>query len=209
MPDGARPPRLVVDGVEPVASRGLAGVREKVDRDLAAPYLALLGTIMGLIVLAGVTGAQSAVDTVVFVLLAGAVGAVVIVLPALVARLGEPPERRRRGRARPLDIVSLAISSERITVARSTVSGLDVDDRLRPRLREDVGVLLAARLGLHLDDPDDADAIRAVIGEPAWELIRPDRPAREAWQSMRRTELEAVIGGCLAAVDGTTARSTT
>lgn len=50
----------------------------------------------------------------------------------------------------------------------------DVHYRLRPALIELAGGLLASRRGIDLArDPERA---RAVLGDEAWELIRPDRP---------------------------------
>ena len=84
----------VVDGVEPVSESGFAGLQSNVDTQLAWPYIRLLLVVVGLIVVAGVSGAHPFWDTVVFCLLATAVTAVVILLPALVRRMGLQPEGR-------------------------------------------------------------------------------------------------------------------
>lgn len=191
----------VVSGVVPRGVSGLAGVRELIDRSLAGPYLLLLVTVIGLIALAGLTGAQEPSDTIVFIAFVLAGGAVVIVLPALVRRLGEQPEPRHRPSRDPLDVVSLGISTERLILARSRMSGMDVDDRLRTRLREDLGIVLAARHGLDIDDSDDTDAIVAIVGADTWEIMRLDREPRPAWAALRRDDTQRLLERCLAAID--------
>lgn len=60
-------------------------------------------------------------------------------------------------------------------VGLATASAFDVHYRLRPVLREIAGGLLAARRGVDLDgQPEQA---RALLGDEAWELLRPDREA--------------------------------
>jgi len=192
----------VVDGVEPVSESGFAGLQSNVDTQLAWPYIRLLLVVVALIVVAGFSGAQSFWDTIVFSLLAVAVTAVIILLPALVRRMGEQPEGRAGATTDPLDMVSLSISSDRLLVARSRRTGLDVDDRLRPRLRNDLDILLKTRHGLDLDHPEHADRIEAVIGAEAWRLIRLDREPTPAWAGIRYQELEVVLLGCLEAAAG-------
>ena len=51
---------------------------------------------------------------------------------------------------------------------------VDLHRRLRPILREVAGQRLAARHGIELDQRPEA--ARALLGEEAWELVRPDRP---------------------------------
>jgi hypothetical protein len=58
-------------------------------------------------------------------------------------------------------------------VLLSAANAFDLHYRLRPILREIAAQRLATRRGLSLDG-DTADA-RAVVGETAWELVRPDR----------------------------------
>ena len=203
-------PRLtgftVVDGVEPISEAGFAGVHKKVDTNLAGPYLRLLVIVLALIITAGFSGPQSMQDTVVFSVLAVVVTAVIILLPALVRRMGEQPEGRAQKPGINLDIVSLSISSERLVVARARRSGLDIDDRLRPRLRQDLEVLLRARYGLDLDNPRHGDRITSIIGEDAYHIVRMDRAPTPVWDGMRRGELDQVLQGCLrAAVDPTNA----
>jgi hypothetical protein len=55
------------------------------------------------------------------------------------------------------------------------ISGaFDLHFHLRPRLRGLAGDLLAGRRGISLED--DPAGARRLIGEQAWELVRPDRP---------------------------------
>jgi hypothetical protein len=61
--------------------------------------------------------------------------------------------------------------------ALGVASSFDVHHRLRPRLRDLAAGLLSARRHISLDrDPAEA---REALGEPAWELVRPDRPPPE------------------------------
>jgi hypothetical protein len=54
-------------------------------------------------------------------------------------------------------------------------NGWDLHNRLRPTLREIAAGLLAARRGVDLErEPERAAAL---LGEDAWELVRPDRLA--------------------------------
>lgn len=58
-------------------------------------------------------------------------------------------------------------------VGLASATAFDAHYRLRPALREIAGGLLAARRGVDLDgQPERA---RALLGEEAWDLVRPDR----------------------------------
>ena len=74
----------------------------------------------------------------------------------------------------------------------SGASALDVHPRLRPVLVEIAEARLGRR-GLRLDrDPAEA---RRLLGQGAWELVRPDRPAppnRDA-PGLRPRELDAIL----------------
>ena len=53
-------------------------------------------------------------------------------------------------------------------------AAFDVHYRLRPTVTELAAELLSARRGIDLErEPERA---RAVLGDDAWELVRPDRP---------------------------------
>ena len=56
-------------------------------------------------------------------------------------------------------------------------TGLDVDERLRPRLRSDLDILLKTRHGLDLEHPEHGPRIEAIIGAEAWDLIRVESSA--------------------------------
>ncbi|MBD0330788.1 MAG: hypothetical protein ICV64_11890 [Thermoleophilia bacterium] len=75
---------------------------------------------------------------------------------------------RRPGRPeRPEELVRL---ENQVTLAVSLAG--DVHARLRPLLAEVVAHRLGVRHGLDLER--DADAARALLGQEAWELVRPD-----------------------------------
>ncbi len=72
-------------------------------------------------------------------------------------------------------------------------AAFDVHFRLRPVLVDLAGDLLASRRGIDLErDPERA---RAALGEPTWELVRPDRPepADRNDPGIARPELDRVI----------------
>jgi hypothetical protein len=59
-------------------------------------------------------------------------------------------------------------------VSMAGTAAFDVHFRLRPALVELTAELLSSRRGIDLErDPDRA---HAVLGDDAWELVRPDRP---------------------------------
>ncbi len=67
---------------------------------------------------------------------------------------------------------SLARTEREISMAGA--SAFDVHFRLRPVLVDLAGDLLASRRGIDLErEPDRA---RTALGDPAWEIVRPDRP---------------------------------
>ena len=107
-----------------------------------------------------------------------AVGALVLALVVpRAARLAERPHRRRRRlRIRPArrggtspDLASL----DRL-LSLSVANAEDVHARLRPLVAEIARQRLADHTGVRLDA--DPAAASALLGEDAWELVRPDRP---------------------------------
>jgi hypothetical protein len=80
----------------------------------------------------------------------------------------EPPGRMRRVSRRLPELER----TER-AVLLSASNAFDVHYRLRPILREIAAQRLSSRRGLSLDD--DVEASRLAVGEPTWELVRPDR----------------------------------
>ena len=87
--------------------------------------------------------------------------------PSLLARL------RARRRPWPPDRVRQLEELEH-AVDFSLTTAFDVHYRLRPHLVRIASHRLAARRGIQLED--DPEAARRVLGDAAWELIRPDRP---------------------------------
>jgi hypothetical protein len=69
---------------------------------------------------------------------------------------------------------------------------VDLQYRLRPRLRELATGLLESRHGIVLDD--EPEAARALLGDEAWELLRPDRPTpKERARGPSPAALERVV----------------
>ncbi len=86
---------------------------------------------------------------------------------------------------------SLARAEREVSMAGD--SAFDVHFRLRPVLVDLAGDLLASRRGIDLRrDPDRA---RSALGEPAWELVQPDRPEPHERNDpgIDRPELDRVI----------------
>lgn len=130
------------------------------------------------------TVAAAVVLTAVYVWLSGvaelAAYEVVVVIIGLVAltALGTPVPTEER--LRSVGTVRLVPSQlhrvERVVgFARSTM--VDADRRLYPLLRDQARELLLSRRGIALDA--EPELARRVLGEPAWNRIRPDRPVSE------------------------------
>jgi hypothetical protein len=106
-------------------------------------------------------------------------GAVLLVLLALLRRT-YPPAKRLRAHRKPAPTagdVPEALTRIEQEAALGVAGSFDLHHRLRPRLRRLAQELLASRRTVSLDEaPDRA---RALLGEEAWELVRPDRPPPE------------------------------
>src|SRR4051794_27248444 len=72
-------------------------------------------------------------------------------------------------------------------------SAFDLHVRLRPSLADLAGELLASRRGIDLSR--DAGRARAVLGNEAWELVRPDRgpPSERHAPGIDALELDRVV----------------
>lgn len=81
-----------------------------------------------------------------------------------------------RGRARRRAVPS-SLARIRQETALGVAGSFDLHHRLRPRLRGLAGELLAARHRVALDT--EHERARALLGNDAWELVRPDRPPPE------------------------------
>jgi hypothetical protein len=121
--------------------------------------------------------------------------AVVLGLALIVLRLRYPRSQpRRKPRTRELAPSSPA---ELARIEQAVVLGVDASfdlhHRLRPQLRTIATELLAVRRGLALDA--EPDRSRRVLGEQAWELVRPDRPAPDDRQArgIAISELRSVV----------------
>lgn len=137
-----------------------------------APTLALLAAL-------AFAPGRSALWVHLWLLVAGAV-ALGSLLAALRRAFPDPGpsafERALAPRAsRPGRLAELSRLEREVELGLSTAFDLHV--RLRPRLRSVADELLAARRGVELDrEPERA---RAILGDEAWELVRPDRERPE------------------------------
>jgi hypothetical protein len=107
------------------------------------------------------------------------VAATAIALVLLALRRAYPPETVTRPRVtrRPARRPPPALARIEHEVALAVAGAFDVHYRLVPRLRAVAAGLLSSRRGVSLEaSPDRA---RAMLGEEAWELVRPGRPAPE------------------------------
>jgi hypothetical protein len=131
---------------------------------------ALAGALPFALALWFVPGRQELALDVYMLLIAAA--AVYPLARALGASAPPPEPEPTVGRRRSLRRLPELERTER-AVLLSASTAFDAHYRLRPILREIAAQRLATRRGLSLDH--DVDASRLVVGEPAWELVRPDR----------------------------------
>jgi hypothetical protein len=109
-----------------------------------------------------------------------ALGAVFLAGAVAATRTAHPrpgPSPFEPGRPRPPERLEQLPQLARVEreVEMSAGTAFDVHYRLRPFLREIAQHRLAARRGLVLDSGNEA--VREALGEPLWELVRPERPA--------------------------------
>jgi hypothetical protein len=80
-------------------------------------------------------------------------------------------------------------------VALGAAGSFDLHYRLVPRLRSLAAGLLTSRHGVTLED--SPETARAILGEDAWELVRPGRPAPQERlaKGMPSAELAGVVDG--------------
>ena len=81
------------------------------------------------------------------------------------------------GLRRPRDEGEPVVELERLEreVSMATTTAFDLHFRLRPRLQRIAAQLLASRRGVDLTT--NPTAARRLLGDDAWELVRPDAPA--------------------------------
>ncbi len=104
--------------------------------------------------------------------MAGAVSATHAATPP--ARRSAFDEALRRRPAAPERPAQLERTERAVTLG--VANAYDFHARLRPMLREVAAARLGRARGVELDSP----AGRAALGEPAWELLRPDREPPDA-----------------------------
>ena len=111
------------------------------------------------------------------------VGVVAAVLLVLVGRLRRslhnaepsPFEQALEGSGRRPPRRTAQLAQLEREVGMGLANAFDLHNRLRPTLRETAAGLLSGRHGIDLET--QPDAARAELGEDAWEIVRPDRPA--------------------------------
>jgi hypothetical protein len=163
-----------------------------VRRDLPGAARVLVLSTLALIVLALVAPGRLELGVRIYALVLCAT-AIVLVLLAL--RRAYPDETPLREPAAPAHGRVPPASLGRIEheVALSAAGAFDLHFRLVPRLRSLAAGLLTSRRNVSLEaSPDPA---RAILGEEAWELVRPDRPAPQErlGQGMSPGDLTRVV----------------
>jgi hypothetical protein len=135
----------------------------------------VVAATLGLIAFVQLVPERRAVAVSVYLLLLGA--AALRLLVRLVWLAHPPPgpsELDAALRARPARPAPPAeLEALRRTLALACASGVYAHNRLRPELRAIAADLLAWRQGIEL--ASEPAAARAVLGEAAWDLLRPDR----------------------------------
>ncbi len=121
--------------------------------------------------------------------------AVVLVLALAMLRRAYPPRRlpRRRPTSPSLQEDPETLARIEQEVALGVDAAFDLHHRLRPRLRTIAGELLATRRRISLDD--EPERARRALGEPAWELVRPERapPGDRQARGIPISELGSVV----------------
>jgi hypothetical protein len=143
--------------------------------DLIAALRSLVLPTVALVVIVGGAPGRAELAARIYALIVGVV-ALVVAIRALrrtdapeapLRRAGEPVERERR----PPPSLTRAEQLAALGVA----SSFDLQYRLVPQLRATAAGLLESRRRIDLDA--DPDAARRALGDEAWELVRPMRPA--------------------------------
>jgi hypothetical protein len=112
--------------------------------------------------------------------------------PSEIEQLLRPGAFRSRRRTPPRRQLSeLARVERQVTLAAG--SSFDLHVRLRPTIREIAEYRLLTHYGLLLDD--QPDRARRLLGEPIWELVRPDRelPENRHAPGLSVRELDEVV----------------
>ncbi len=145
-------------------------------RDLLAAARALVVPTLALLGIALVAPGRLELGVRIYTLIL-CLAAIVVLLLAL--RRAYPDETvlsdpaRRTGRRMPPPNLARIEHETALAVAGS----FDLHYRLVPRLRAICAGLLSSRRGVSL--AESPDAARAILGEEAWELVRPGRPVPE------------------------------
>ena len=108
------------------------------------------------------------------------VGVVALVVAIRALRRTDTPEEPLRTAGKPAHRERRpppSLTRAEQLAALGVASSFDLQYRLVPQLRATAAGLLESRRGIVLDT--DADAARRVLGDEAWELVRPMRPAPE------------------------------
>jgi len=164
-----------------------------VRRDLGTALRALVvPTLTLLVVVAFIPGRLGAAVRIYALLLCAV--ALLLVLAAL--RRAYPrvtPLRHGSGKRRSVQRPGSLARLEHLA-ALGVAGSFDFHHRLRPRLRTIAQGLLSTRRRISLDA--QPDAARAVLGDEAYDLVRPDRPPPEdrLARGLPAAELERVVG---------------
>lgn len=161
-------------------------------RDLGGALRWLALPTAALLVVAGLAPGRIELALRIYALL---LAAAVVAVALLALRRSFPPESTLNvdppARRRPVQPASLARLQNEVLLG--IASSFDLHYRLVPRLRWIAEGLLASRRRLSLSA--DGERARDALGEEAWRLVRPDRPAPDdrLAEGIRPPELARVV----------------
>lgn len=145
-------------------------------REVRGALRLLAVTTLGLIVIAAFVPGRLGLGARIYALV---LCVIALVLALMALRRAFPAERpfRESGRApaRPRPPASLARIEDEAALA--VASSFELHFRFAPRLRSIAAGLLVSRRRISL--AAQPAAARDALGDPTWELVRPDRPAPE------------------------------
>ncbi len=154
-------------------------------------FLVVATGALGIVLVVHPFGKELALKLYVLLLGGSVMHALVRITRTAVPSAGRSPfDAALRTRPREERRVAEVVKLER-EVSLSLAQAYDLHYRLRPTLREIARARLSMRSGIDLDSP----AAAAVLGEDAWELLRPDRepPEERGAPGISRGELSALV----------------
>ena len=161
-------------------------------REVRSSLRLLAVTTLGLVVVAAFVPGRLSLGARIYALVLCLTALVLALMALRRAFPAETPLREnRRALSRPPPPASLARIEHEATLA--VASSFELHYRFAPRLRSIAAGLLMSRKRISL--AAQSAAARDALGDPTWELVRPDRPAPEdrLARGLTMHELEHVV----------------